>query len=653
VTRAHSSLLALCVILVQSARVFAQYYSATEIAHLDGFVDRLRNIDEGRLWFLGPDLGNTGICLGGPLYYLLTYPASLLGPPVIGFVVYYYLLELAAIFGWIWLCRRAGLRAELVWAGALMLAWFPESKTTLAENMTMCSLLAIWLFGAVLAAGKARRWGWSALPGLLFGLICQVHGAAVILTPAAMVALLWQPGGRWRRLAIFWVGFVATLPLSINGYTKPIYGGTTSESADLWQSMDMDLLLLGTGYLGLNYAVALLGLVVLLARHLRRNGDMSWAWQTLLWAALPYGALTLLIGLEKGLWSLETRYAMINPARAVLAGLFLALVVDGLGRASLRFLGRKLRPAHALVGLGLLMAGAGAAQGITRYQAHQQAMAQAQNKPCDCQLLGVYFSVARLLQSYSAAIGHKGLPGYPAGLPPREPSLDLLDPMYSSAGDIIYWRRTRGLWRDGPVAPLEPQEDPEGASEGEDDEGQLTLLVAPRLDLPGDVELAGALDYGPLSIIPVQESLEIQQQKPAGQGRYKVELCAADLEQGGQLMLTVGGMGGYYVPHKPYLKLGKERVNPVGGCECRDPRGDSSAYAAWLLFDLSGRKLPGCKVEVVVRHEGHEADSPLSLLLLEASSDSDYAGPDEDDGEDADDSGEDEGDASPGEQEEP
>ena len=87
--------LLLCALL--AARHLSLYYGHTEFAHFGQIARSLALMEQGQLWFAGSELVQTGLRLGGPIYYWLHLPALLFHNPVVGLHLYYSLLELAAI----------------------------------------------------------------------------------------------------------------------------------------------------------------------------------------------------------------------------------------------------------------------------------------------------------------------------------------------------------------------------------------------------------------------------------------------------------------------------------------------------------------------------------------------------------------------------
>ena len=148
--------LTLACVSVLAATHLALYYTRTEFPHLEDLASHLRQFMAGTWWTKGPELWETNLKPGGPLYFWLSLPTLFMGQPVVAIHLYYFLLELAAILAWLHCGTRFKLGLGLTWIGGLLLAAYPGSKLVVCENMTIATYLSYPLFITTAAALRTR-----------------------------------------------------------------------------------------------------------------------------------------------------------------------------------------------------------------------------------------------------------------------------------------------------------------------------------------------------------------------------------------------------------------------------------------------------------------------------------------------------------------
>ena len=211
-------LLALALLGTLGTSHVAAFLDQAQLLHGANLLKALERINRGQIWVESPMFGDSGLSIGGPLYYWLYTPGRLVDNPVLGVHLVYFGLEAAALLLWVLLARRAVVREEVAWIGALLLAgsWLP--KITLAENSTMAGFLVTASFGVLSAALARPRVGWMAAAGLLLGAAVQVHPAAAMALPAAVVAVIAAGGPRLRRAVELALGLLLPMVLLYWGF---------------------------------------------------------------------------------------------------------------------------------------------------------------------------------------------------------------------------------------------------------------------------------------------------------------------------------------------------------------------------------------------------------------------------------------------------
>jgi len=332
-------ILALLVLGLRHAQTMLQ---GSEHLHLQILIGLFDWIDAGRLWVRGEELGNTGLYLGGPLYAWLSYPARLLSDnPMLGLHLTYMLVEAACLLVWFYTPTAPALsrRARLV--SGLALALMVESKVFICQNDTLMGMLAVPLFVTFLWAIRSTSWRAMALPGVLAGLAVCLHQMALFLLPAMGVTLLVRREMFLPRAAAGIVGMLATVAL----FTVP---GLVMDNRSIVDGppvqMGGDVLAFALSFCTnmVGYPTALVGALLVGLALARRQQVLSGEQLALIWFLVGGASLILLLALRQMAVDpmstppptyRDVRFAMINPARAVLMAAALLWLYDRAAQA--------------------------------------------------------------------------------------------------------------------------------------------------------------------------------------------------------------------------------------------------------------------------------------------------------------------------------
>ena len=565
-------------------RHLSLYYRGTEFAHFDHIVWNLERLEAGKLWVSGPNLWETSLQPGGPLYYWLHLPTLLFEQPVVGLHVYYGLLEMAAItFFLLWALRPpAALPRELAWAAALFLAVFGDGKLVIAENMTIATYLSLALFMATLRGLQAPRARAMILPGLLLGATTQVHLATLYLAPVILTAVLLEGQRRWTRLLWLLAGWAAVVAVLLPGMLSGIPDSVGSDAAlaSLTSRLEISRVAQRLAF-ALHDPLALLGLGLAVTAWIRGRAGTAER-LAVLWLVTGYLALGVALSYMSLNWN-ESRFATINGARAVLDGL--ALLWLARGAARIPGVGRALA-ARAPRPMTLLVAGAAAGVvllgGLTlawRSEAADRGSMERAD-PCQCDLwahetdaLHVNRLVNRLQQ---------------VGLPELDAErLVVSGPLRERMGALIHWlnrERRLGLRERGKAGT--------GAN----------LLATPALARFDLSSLPGAVSYGPILLVP--RSLPLTCRPRPEEGAFTFDMNQVPAGHG-LLMITVHGDARGSATREQTLTRGSASLEQVDACRC-DAGQDYRRYADWILY-----RVPA----------GVAADAPFTLRLGEGYAD--------------------------------
>ena len=548
--------------LVLGLTHLALFFGETEFPHFSDLTTNLAAMEAGHWLRRAPELWETSLRLGGPLYYWTNLPALALGQPVPALHLWMALLELAGLSAWLWFGTRFRLGAGFTWGGAILLAFYAGPKTVVCENMTVSVLLAIPLFASA-AAGLSRSgwWRWL-LPGFLFGYMVQVHNAALIVGPALFLALLLEP----RRFPGRGLGFMAGwLPLILLALLKPGAGAAPelprfamelAGGFDAAASLERAARALGDPLL-------LLGLALASSRQVRDRLPAGMLRLALLWLVctdLLLSAVLQTIGRDGGA---ALQYALLNPARAALAGVALVWLL-GLPRKVIPGMAtRRLFVPAALLLAALSMAGWRGWQASENHAAFLLEYAEAHQDPCACDLWKRR-GFSRFAWRYQEALWDKGLPKT------RSPRVEVAGPLDDSLGAAMYWlQRTQPGWKESYRSSM-----------------PVTLLAAPHLAGLDLSKLPGAVDYGPYVIVPGLKTMEVASRKEILS--HQINL-SQDRPKGDLLFLVVDGTRRTLGDTTYTLTHDGQTVEPLASCTCADL---SSKVAGWFAYDLSDRVRP-------------------------------------------------------------
>lgn len=390
------SVLAL-LLVVLGLRHAQLYYSATEVLHLEPLADALAALQAGDWWSTGQELGTSRVLFGGPLYALLSAPSLLLSRnPVLGLQLNYLLLEALGLAVWVlWPCGGT-VRREVRWLGAALLVLLPEAKLELCENATLMAYLLPPVLITTLGGLRSGAWRAMLLPGVVLGLAVQVHALAAALAPALVLAVVWERRLVWRRLALLGLGLAVALAPLVPG---AMGGPGAGADGGLWQWLGANVswprVALGLLHL-VKDPLVLLGLGLMLIGW--RRGARPSAAQVLAAAWVFCGVLAASLAYSSearagaaGFDPFMPRFALINPGRALLAGLGALWLLDLLDRRITRRWGRRLLPG-AVLGLGLLVAAGVLAVAVSRGKGRlDQEYRLVSGDACMCDLLNSHY----------------------------------------------------------------------------------------------------------------------------------------------------------------------------------------------------------------------------------------------------------------------
>jgi len=577
--------LLLLLLALQHLRLF---FSRTEIAHFDHLVWSFIQLDRGNPWELSPELWQTSLRLGGPLYYWLNLPGRLFTHPVLGFHLYYFLLELGAITFWLFWGLRQKMDRGLVWAGALCLVLFTDSKLVVCENMTIAVYISIPLFITFLTALSRPRWTAMLLPGLLLGLIVQVHLTSLFFVPALLLMLLTQRNLFWKRLPALLVGWPVVLLLSLPGLPPlgeiPLGGVTSSLLQDfhvgaffyrLRSSFGDPLCLLGIG-------------LVVVARFKNKPVKVGERF-SVLWLLTGYVLLSAALSYLM-VPQFESRYALLNPARALLGAVGLiwlhGLVAPLLGRTRL---GEPSRAASLMVA-GLFIAALLGWSAYKNWSVFEEQFRAEKSEHCDCRYWCKDTS-SRYYYKYFDALIQGGLP------PVKEERVYINGPMKERTETAVYWIRSGQSGR--------------GARGGEPPSAN-NMILAPRIrgfDL-GAIE--GARDYGDFYLIPGVVPFRVR--PDPRQREFSLEINGTGRREA-LVMLTVLGEEGFVAPRSVEIQQRGEKVKHFAVCQCETGQGMGSRYAGWLLFRVRLEPEGLSRMKAVIHYDRGRMEQVHAVLL--------------------------------------
>ena len=586
--RAIHVLPALCAAIV-GLRHLLTYYCFAHLLHPVELAEGLRALDRGELWSIrGQQLGDTPLQVGGLLYTVMMLPARLVDNPVLGIFLWHCVMELLAIGVWIVLGLRSGVRRELVLGAALFLALYAEPKLEPLENHTVMCFVAIALFAVLLTALRSSRLWPMVLAGVLLGLAVHLHQSSVALGPAELVAVLAWPEHRWRRLLALTAGGTAVLLLALPGL-HIIEPGELHPSRKKWA--DIPLVLVYIHHLGVmfRYLLATVGFSVLLVGFVERRWRGSLTWLSLSWfllAGLAASGMLLFFGEVAG-ERIEMRYAVLNPARAVLAALGLVWLLHWLNKAVRRLTGRIVRATHVLTGLALVSVALLVWQVLHHRAEYLATYRRESTQTC-------YFG-------YST---HSRYGRYFRLL------LDELHPCWEPVhGKQVHVKTDESFA--GFVGLLWAWHG--GYPGRQEQEGESISLVMPRMPRVDVSTLPGGRRCGLVDVLHGGEEVHLEPTGTAGTLRPD-----GPLPPGGVLALYAHLDRGR-PPRSVRLELDRRPLPPLDGCNWwtrRPIRAGTSGYQGWYLFRLPAGLQPGqVEIRLHVRLAAGQREYPKLVLL--------------------------------------
>ena len=572
-------------------RHLSLYFQGTELAHFDHIVRNLERLQAGSLWVKSPNLWETPLRLGGPLYYWLHLPTLIFDQPVVGLHLYYGLLEMAAITFFLWwgLRRPALVSRPWIWAAGLFLTLFGDGKLVIAENMTIATYLAIALFMATLRGLRSPRARSMLLPGLLLGATTQVHLATLYLAPVIGLALLLERWDRGLRLLWFLGGWIMVLAMLLPGIMGGVPGSgqmdevlaTLSSRLDIWRVAQRLAF-------ALRDPLSLLGLGLAIMAWVRGRAGMAER-LAVIWLAGGYLALGVALSFMSFTWN-ESRFASVNPARALLDGMaviWLARLGARIPAVSRTLATRTPRPTTLLLAAALacLMA----LVPVTLYHRAQAERSTRAGAAIPCRDdLWAYETDARQVNDLVRRLQRVGIP------PLDAERLVVSGPLRERMGALIHW-----LNRDRREALREQGKGGTGAN----------LLATPALPNYDLSRVKGAVDYGPFLLLP--RSLPVTYKLLNGAATFNLEQIPEDYRL---IMVTLNGDAEASAKRTVRLHLDGEPVAEVDACRCESGQ-QYRRYASWILYRVPAATRAD-QTFTLELGQGYEAREALWVVAL-------------------------------------
>lgn len=340
------------------ARQVQTYYQGDFLGHLSELSGDLGDLARGRFFVPGPDLFDTGIRVGGPLYAWLHLPLRLVSDPILGLHVYYLLIEAAAL--WLWLFWGGRLMPSLLCrASAVLIALDPVPTLHRCENLTLAMFLAMPLFLVLLAwlrreqaanspgieadSGKAepgagsgasrqgsldpRSFGLLVGAGVLFGAALLVHASALFYLPGLVLFVLVgaRRPRRWLRVLGLGAGVALIGTTALPSLSWP-EAHTASEGLRL--SFDLGCMLQRL-VRSFPMPLPLLGLGLVAGLRLRRQPVLPALGLAWLWVAFAHVLLSLALCAAGAVPGHDGhRFGVLSPSSAVLGGAALVWLLE-------------------------------------------------------------------------------------------------------------------------------------------------------------------------------------------------------------------------------------------------------------------------------------------------------------------------------------
>ena len=581
-TDVQQHVLFVLLMVLLALRHLAIFYSVAEFPHFPQVMDALAQIDTGDPWVAGTAVWETRLQLGGPLYYWFYLPVRVFDDPVVGIHLYFFFIEAVVICAWLLWGPRVGLTRELTWCGALLLTASFTAKYIVCENMTVAVYLSVLLFLSTLWSVKRDRWGAAALTGLLLGAAVQVHVSTLCLALPVVAVLLSERQRRWQRLAALCAGWAAVLLISAWGVRAPDEQHTSYALQQLTTRYSLGNLVSRLALSGA-WPLALLGLGLGGYTWYKDGARSAGLRLAVLWLVIPYVLLSAALAYMGGYQPHESRYAMLNPARAVLAGMALLWLFNKLNPTLQRWFDRKVEILDVLISTALLLVLVTAVDARRQWELFEQAAAAPAGQTCNCDFWR-YRDLSRHFHRFERVVRQRGLPEALAGRPVKAST-----PNREETEALLYWMR-------GQRGTGEP----------------LHMVVAPKLRGLDLSRIKGAKDYGDFFFAP--GCLPAKVAARAGKGRYDVTLHPRTRPDS-LVLVTLQGRDGFVPPRRVRaVAPGADAVGPAAGCDCPDPT-DSYSYGGWMLFNHKVVPGVGRTFMLQIDHAAGELDSVQAYTL--------------------------------------
>ena len=586
--RVQQLVLFVLIVVLLALRHLAIFYSVAEFPHFPQLVNAFKHLDSLDPWVQGSAVWETRLQLGGPLFYWLNYPVRLFQDPVVGIHLYYFLLELSVICLWlVWGPRTGGLTSELSWAGGFFLAVAFNSKIIVCENMTMAVYLAVVLFLAFIWAMGKEGYKPMALVGLLLGMAVQVHISALVLAPPLLLVLWLERRLFARRVLALVVAWLVVVLICAKGISLDqqhgSYALTQLLSRFSWGNLASRL------FLSWGFPLTLLGLWLGIYTWYKDGTRTVGLRLTIFWLAIPYVLLSVALAYMGGYQAHESRYAMLNPARALLAGMGLTWLVARANPWLQRTFSRKVEVLDLLIGAGLVLVVVNSVDARRHWEAFEQRHAARLSRACNCDFWQ-YRDLSRHWQKFYRAVSRRGLPEQLAGS-----EVEANSPNREETEALIYWMRGRETRN----------------TERKTMARTNYLVVTPKLANFDLSRVEGAKDYGSFFIIPNCQPAEVKELSP---GRFSV-VPGHGAPRDRPLLATVVGRDKFVIPKRLALEVGGQPRPPTSGCHCTDPT-DFYSYGGWMVFDAgTAEQAAGETSRLVVDFEVGELDKVQVFTL--------------------------------------
>lgn len=585
-------LLFLLVVVMLAVRHLWSFTAGNDFAHFEHLTWAFEQMDRGNLWVSSPPLFETNLRLGGPLYWWFHLPVRLFDSPILGFHIYYFLLELAAISFWIFWGLRKGLHRPVVWVSALLLAFYWDSKHVICENMTIATYLAIPLFICLWSALRSRRLRALIIPGLLLGITVQIHLAALTLVPALVLAVALARRARARRMLVLLVAWAAVFLLLLAGIDMKYDADLSYAAALLMERFRPENFAYRLAF-SIRDPLCVLGLALVLVRWIRRREVWGGARFAVLWLGSGYVLLSLALS-YMSFTTDESRYALINPARAVLGGVGVVWLVELLSVPWNKLFGRALDVIHVCIVAAAVITGVLLHQALNYKGAFEAEVSAGKQEFCTFDYWEHQTRTWHYLR-YFDRLRLARLDELP------QDRLIFSGPMKMRSNAAGYWLH-RGWQRPGGQDPI-----PRSKSH---------LVIAPRFKELDLSKVAGARDCEDFFVIPSCWPASVKRMQ--GSGRFRATLEDPGRVEG-LLLVSVEGRRGFDVRLKDValrITSGGQTLVPLASCECRAGTHETMAVV-WSVYPL--RPLPGVPWDFEVQvqqHQGKLTREQITVTLL-------------------------------------